>query len=148
MGVSSRDRAGALETRRARGRTGPYLRSRALSETIALREESGAVSLKQCERLQFLARRRAEVLQWIDALTGSHQLPEIADGPIGGEVGVDDCVHDSVRARCRFTHTQDTQPVDHGVEIDDLRHLWLVVADRIAIGLGRRDDEVPDQVLP
>jgi hypothetical protein len=41
--------------------------------------------------------------------------------------------------RIRLTH--------HGVEIDDLRHLRLAIANRVAIGLGRRDDEIPDQVL-
>jgi hypothetical protein len=51
---------------------------------------SRPIPSKQRERAQFLARRFAKVLQRIDALTGSHQLPEIGDGPIGPEIGVDD----------------------------------------------------------
>jgi hypothetical protein len=43
---------------------------------------------KQRDPMQFLARRFAKVFQWIDALTGSHQLSEIGDGPIGPEIGV------------------------------------------------------------
>lgn len=43
-----------------------------------------------------------------------------------------------------FRMPKNVHPVDPGVEIDDLGHLGLVVADRVAIGLGRRDDEVSD----
>src|ERR1700722_12623195 len=69
--------------------TGPLTLNMLFSRWRALGMESAHPS-KQRERAQFLACRFAKVLQRIDALTGSHQLPEIGDGPIGPEIGVDD----------------------------------------------------------
>ena len=97
--------------------------------------------------MQFLARRFAEILQGIEALPAPRELPEIGDRPVGPVIGVDDRAHDDVRARCRFVHAQGAHTADHGVEINDLRHLRLAVDDRVAIGLGRSDNEVPDQIF-
>ena len=53
---------------------------------------------KQRERVQLLARRFGEVLQWIDAAAVLHDLANVGDRSIRREISVEDRAHDNIRA--------------------------------------------------
>src|SRR5580704_8708076 len=83
--------------------------------------------LNRRDRVQLLPRRLAEILQRIDALAALHNLAQVGDRPIRREISLDDRVHDLFRAPDRSRHGEHAHPTDHGVEIDDLRHLGFTV---------------------
>src|SRR5271168_1928812 len=93
-------------------------------------------TLANYERAQLFARGLGELFQRIhDGPAAFHDRANVSDRPVGGEIGLNDRLHDDLRAGDRTQHPQNAHPADHGVEIDDLRHIWLTVDDRVATGL-------------
>src|SRR6266849_10722742 len=72
---------------------------------------------------------------------------QLADRLVRCEVGGDRCLHDLLSGRDSSQRGQDAHPADQGGESDELRNLWLVAQDGIAICFRCRDDKVLVEVV-
>ena len=72
---------------------------------------------------------------------------QLADRLVRCEVGADRCFHELLCGSDSSQRGQGAHPADEGGESHELRNLWLVAQQGIAISFRRRHDEILVEVV-